>query len=525
MTSRESYSFLPIEYVPVLYEERDGQELHTNGAISMTLSEWSEHPHTWVDELKINISDTEDSRFAQVYQEMMTGVVFISITNLMLSTVQEYIDSGWGWAFDLVEFVCTLSFTVEVLLRTWAADERCVYFCSTANILDVIAAAPWYVEQFVRLLVYPTSPLLLVIPHEALPIWFSPIRGEWMATLVQGLRVLRLGKAARQIETVTLVLESIRGSFQGLSVLLTFICFGTILSATIVYYLERDEPGTRITSIPAACWWSIATITGVGYGDFVPETASGKVAAALFMVSGLLLTSVSVAIITSSFIEQFQRNQVMMRVQKKMERPDGYNAAPVLSRGISEKEKEKDTPSHVMPSVLVEDPGSPCSPPASPMASRDLSPSPPDSPPASPRGSLVLDNIIPLRLGDGTPGSSNVMEKLLQLEADLNEVLVVLESMANRVAEQDKDLTTTRLGALGKDRRFRGRSSQLAAVGLLRNQLKGWFRHAEHCAESVVSKVADLELESAAQDGGGGRTSRRGSSLNMRPRRQATVGF
>mmetsp|Transcript_60303 Transcript_60303/g.111857 ORF Transcript_60303/g.111857 Transcript_60303/m.111857 type:complete len:524 (-) Transcript_60303:194-1765(-) len=523
MTSRESYSFLPIEYVPVLYEEREGPEPHTNGVISMTMSEWSEHPHTWVDELKINICDTEESRFAQVYHEVMTGVVFISITNLMLCTVPEYLEAGWGGVFDVVEFVCTLSFTVEVLLRTWAASDRCLYFCSTDNICDVIAAAPWYVEQFVRLLVYPTSPLLLVIPHDALPIWFSPIRGEWMATLVQGLRVLRLAKAARRIETVTLVLESIRGSFQGLSVLLTFVCFGTIISATIVYYLERDEPGTRITSIPAACWWSIATITGVGYGDFVPETATGKLAAAMFMVSGLLLTSVSVAIITSSFIEQFQRNQVMMRVQKKTERPQSLHVAPILSRGTSDRAKETDTPSHAVsaPPAVDEEPDSPGA--SSPMASRDLAPSPPDSPPGSPRGSLVLngDNVLPLRLGDGTPGSNNVMEKLLQLEADLNEVLVVLETMANRVAEQDTDLTTTRLGALGKDRRFRGRSSQIAAVGLLRNQLKGWFRHAEHVAESVVSKMADLEIQSAAQQE---RPSRRGSSFQMRPRRQATFG-
>mmetsp|Transcript_46301 Transcript_46301/g.110199 ORF Transcript_46301/g.110199 Transcript_46301/m.110199 type:complete len:534 (+) Transcript_46301:148-1749(+) len=533
MTSRESYSFLPpIEYVPVLYEADGYESPGSGGAMSGAVSEWSVAPErTWVDDLKLKLTDPESSRCAVILQDFMTGLVFISITNLMLSTVPEFIEDGWGFTFGVVEFFCTLAFTFEILLRVWASMDRWDYVTSTENLLDVLAAAPWYLEQLARLLLLQSSPLVLALPP-ILQRFRGVLKGERLVGCLQGLRVLRLLKAMRQFETVTLVLESIRGSFQGLAVLLTFVCFGTLISATMMYYLERDEPGTRITSIPAACWWSIATITGVGYGDYVPESAAGKLAASMFMVSGLLLTSVSVAIITSSFIEQFQRNQVMLRVQKKVERHHGDKSL-VEAANAAVGPFAKLTSDNLAPPQGSGDPESPASPasvrqPAAPQAAtvapsavlptgtvespaQSLSPSPLNSP----RHSLVgIPHATPMSGG----GGDNVMATLLRLEIELNEVLVVLETMANRVAEQDKELGTTRLGVLSvKDRVVSRRSSQIAAVGLLRNQLKGWFRHAEHVAETVVSKSADIEAEQQP---------RRGSAHSTRPRpkRQATFG-
>eukprot|EP00403_Amphidinium_massartii_P024317 CAMPEP_0178393714 /NCGR_PEP_ID=MMETSP0689_2-20121128/12329_1 /TAXON_ID=160604 /ORGANISM="Amphidinium massartii, Strain CS-259" /LENGTH=589 /DNA_ID=CAMNT_0020014313 /DNA_START=109 /DNA_END=1878 /DNA_ORIENTATION=+ len=589
MTSRGGvYSFLPpIEYVPVQYEgnegpgyeyvpvlyESDGYDSSGSPGNNGNLSDGSAGERTRLETLKLTLTDSEFSRCASIFQDVMTGIVFISILNLMLCTVPELIAEGWGHFFDMVELMCTVAFTLEVVLRVWAASDRLYYLQSGDNVLDVVAAMPLYIECMAGMLLLPSSPMHHMMPSSIRRV--SAARGERFVNTLQGLRILRLFKAMRQFETVTLVLESIRGSFQGLAVLLTFICFGTLLSATIIYYVELDEPGTRITSIPAACWWSIATITGVGYGDLVPETPVGKLGAALFMVSGLLLTSVSVAIITSSFIEQYQRNQVMLRVQKKVERPHGstkLSQPPVPSgvelpqiavvRAASEKSQTEKTERTMGDTKSTPTNSSP--PPLPPMATevdvspngmrRHLSPrlSLPDlshtsnlgSPGASPRSSLDFGTLARDRdkvFGESPAhhinGPENVVSMLLRLETELTEVLVVLETMAERVEEQAQDKEAASqgrtLGSLpgfhteGRRNGRTPRSSQLAAVGLLRNQLKGWFRHAEHVAESVVSKAADLEAEAASQGGHQPPAHRRAGSAYMprlRPSRQSTFG-
>jgi hypothetical protein len=91
---------------------------------------------------------------------------------------------------------------------------------------------------------------------------------------------------------------------------------GTVFSATAIYWLECDDPETEFTSIPASIWWALPTITGVGYGDMVPMTVSGRIAASLAMVAGTLITSLCVAILTNSFYEQFQKNMKVLRYQQ-----------------------------------------------------------------------------------------------------------------------------------------------------------------------------------------------------------------
>ena len=74
--------------------------------------------------------------------------------------------------------------------------------------------------------------------------------------------------------------------------------------AIIVYQFERHAPGSNIHTLGNALWWSFVTVTTVGYGDFYPVTAGGRVTACVIMGTGLLTLAVVTAQVASSFVAQ-----------------------------------------------------------------------------------------------------------------------------------------------------------------------------------------------------------------------------
>ena len=82
------------------------------------------------------------------------------------------------------------------------------------------------------------------------------------------------------------------------SVLLIYISSLAVLSA------ERHQPGANITSFSKSLWWAVTTVTTVGYGDEVPVTVTGRVAAAFLMVGGISLLGVITATLASWIIQR-----------------------------------------------------------------------------------------------------------------------------------------------------------------------------------------------------------------------------
>ena len=74
--------------------------------------------------------------------------------------------------------------------------------------------------------------------------------------------------------------------------------------AVIVYLFERHASGSNIHTMGDAVWWSFVTVTTVGYGDFYPVTAGGRITACFIMGTGLLTLAVVTAQVASSFVGQ-----------------------------------------------------------------------------------------------------------------------------------------------------------------------------------------------------------------------------
>lgn len=370
-----------------------------------------------------------DSGCAMAVQYAVMGLITFSTVSVILETVPGISTSSRMPMFAILEEVVTFLFTIEILVRVWIADDRCSYLCTCSCIIDMLATMPWYVESV--LAATNMDPFTMAKKRTTNSFW--TLRMLRMLQMIRLMRVLRLAKAARHSEVMTTVLDSVWASMNGLSALVAFVCMGTVMSATVVFFLESAEPDTDFVSIPAALWWAFATITAVGYGDIVPVTVAGKVAGSFTMVGGVLIISVSVAIITTSFIEQYQRNVQRLKVQKAHFRMSQNSS--VVQRGQTEADLTLSPPRRVISIVAEED---------DPVAA------------------------------------------LASLEEGVKEVLLRLEGLAWATGDPKRDGVTPSSRADSPAVR--------TSLQLLKDQSSSWFRLATNFAEHLVATEAEMRV-------------------------------
>ncbi|MCW5744562.1 MAG: cyclic nucleotide-binding domain-containing protein [Alphaproteobacteria bacterium] len=92
---------------------------------------------------------------------------------------------------------------------------------------------------------------------------------------------------------------------------LTVFLIVLLLSATLVYVLERHIQPEVFHSIPAAMWWAIVTLTTTGYGDVTPQTVAGRMVAGVVMVSGIAVFAMWAGILASGFSVELRRRDFL----------------------------------------------------------------------------------------------------------------------------------------------------------------------------------------------------------------------
>lgn len=133
---------------------------------------------------------------------------------------------------------------------------------------------------------------------------------------------MRLYKLTRHSPGLKILIQTFRASAHVLSLLVFFLVLGVVVFASLVYYAERTQQNrdNHFTSIPVGLWWTIVTMTTVGYGDMAPKTYLGMFVGSLCAVTGVLTIALPVPVIVSNFGLFYSHTKARAKLPKKRRR-------------------------------------------------------------------------------------------------------------------------------------------------------------------------------------------------------------
>ena len=205
--------------------------------------------------------------------------IFLSVLVVMLDSVNS-IHAKHKDALLSVEWIFTILFTIEYILRLVCTRRPIKYALSFYGVVDLLSIVPTY---------------LTLLPQAGATQQLLIIR------VLRLLRVFRIFKLGQFLREAAVLRQALKASRAKIIVFLATLLVAVTIMGAAMYLIEGDEAG--FTSIPQSMYWAVVTMTTVGYGDIAPETVFGKTLAALMMVLGYSLIIVPTGIISAELAQ------------------------------------------------------------------------------------------------------------------------------------------------------------------------------------------------------------------------------
>lgn len=229
-----------------------------------------------------------DNNLCGKYEKFMFTLIVLNICVTILSTVQEIHQPGrvFFYWFDL--FSLTV-FTAEYMAKLWVCrlDER-------------------YNSVILGRLRYMLTPVMLLDLTVIIPLYLPLVFG-FDARFMLMFRMLRLAqflRLTRFLHNFHRLARVLRNKKDDLIATFGVIFLLLIISSSLMYYAEYNAQPDKFSSIPAAMWWGIVTLTTIGYGDLYPVTSLGKLIGAFVAILGIGMVALPTGIIGSGFLEE-----------------------------------------------------------------------------------------------------------------------------------------------------------------------------------------------------------------------------
>lgn len=219
------------------------------------------------------VIDGTDTSMGKVFDLVLLIAILTSVAVVMLDSVLLF-HMKFEKEFYYIEWFFTILFTIEYLLRLYAAPNRLRYMFSFYGVVDFLSIIPTYLSFFV----VGVQPLLVV-------------------RFLRILRIFRILRMADYMQQAGFLAMALRSSKQKIIVFFVTVAVLVTIFGSVVYVVEGAENG--YTSIPVSIYWAIVTMTTVGYGDISPKTPLGQAIASLVMIMGYSIIAVPTGLFTA----------------------------------------------------------------------------------------------------------------------------------------------------------------------------------------------------------------------------------
>ncbi|MGF1724113.1 ion transporter [Photobacterium nomapromontoriensis] len=222
------------------------------------------------------------------YFDIVLIIAILSSELILILSSMQAIETRFSDSLFVLEWVFTLLFTIEYLLRLYCSPKPWAYARSFYGVIDLIAVLPSYLA-----FLFPGSNYLLIF------------------RLIRVMRIFRILKLARFLKDSNILLRSLLMAQRKILVFFSSVAIIVTVLGSLLFIIEGPYNG--FSSIPASIYWAIVTITTVGYGDVVPQTDLGKALASFTMLLGYSILAVPTGIITAELSQEMKTQRELIR--------------------------------------------------------------------------------------------------------------------------------------------------------------------------------------------------------------------
>ena len=220
-------------------------------------------------------AETPSGKFFDV---ALLWVIAISVLAVMLESVAE-IDAHYHTQLATAEWIFTIIFSLEYLLRIWLVRRPLKYIFSFYGIVDLLSCLPSYIA-----LAFGGGTPYAVI------------------RLLRLLRMFRVLKMVSHVRGANTIMRGLAASRAKITVFFFAVLILAMIAGTLMFIVEGRVEGTSFTNIPVSIYYSIVTITTLGFGDITPQTILGQLFTSIMVLAGYAIIAVPTGIVASDMI-------------------------------------------------------------------------------------------------------------------------------------------------------------------------------------------------------------------------------
>ena len=219
-----------------------------------------------------DIVEDNTTRNGKYFDFFIQGLILLSLVSFSLETIPDISENIISFLYYLEVFIVSL-FSLEYLIRIWVSKKPVSYVFSFFGIIDLLAILPFFLVGFLDL---------------------RFLRAFRILRIFRALKIVRYNKAMKRFGLAFMLVKE--------EIVLFFVCTVILIFITSagIYYFENEAQPETFKSIFHSAWWSIVTLTTVGYGDIYPITLGGRIFTFFVLMIGVGLVTVPAGLVASA---------------------------------------------------------------------------------------------------------------------------------------------------------------------------------------------------------------------------------